>query len=523
MKNLLLFVLFVTIFSTLLLSVPQYSISDPTTLNCPYEFDNIVYDAERDTLVHFYNSEFENGFFNIYHFTLNENMQFSQESLISFEDLPHSNYEVKYKRIHNTNSFHLFFYISNNLMAIAKVLDFDYFDSTVNIAQLDSELIYNVSPNSDLLFFRKNFQGEEYLDRWTEFYVYEFSSCQLEFWGMRQDRNQMMYSLDDLFISFGSNTDESYIGYTVYNSQLEIDYQFYPDYNNIDFSVLYYEGTEQSILGGFGYFWVKPPIYLEVTSSELYFFDTSNDDLVSSWVSYTLSNCLEPVRVDKYFNIFHAGDQYDPSDYYISTLELIGNQWMQTQSIQERDFVWVSDRIGKGCLSFDGLLVIPVHTESYGYGFRVYDEDLNNVYEHPAEFMFGSGYGRMMLKVFNKIFLAHSQSDILKLYSFTNNTPNSDSELPKFTLMTASNYPNPFNPTTTIEYNIPKSGDVEVSIYNLKGELVNNIISEFKIKGKHSVVWDGTDNSDIEVSSGIYFCKVESKYRRVILRIALIK
>jgi len=67
------------------------------------------------------------------------------------------------------------------------------------------------------------------------------------------------------------------------------------------------------------------------------------------------------------------------------------------------------------------------------------------------------------------------------------------------------NYPNPFNPTTTIEYNIPQRSSVSIRIYNIAGQEVRRLVSEFKEPGTYKVEWDGKDNDGRTVSSGVYF------------------
>jgi flagellar hook assembly protein FlgD len=84
------------------------------------------------------------------------------------------------------------------------------------------------------------------------------------------------------------------------------------------------------------------------------------------------------------------------------------------------------------------------------------------------------------------------------------------------------NYPNPFNPTTTISFSIPNDNKVvELSIYNIKGQLVKTLVHEFKPAGEHSVIWDGRDSNGNRVSSGIYFYKLRAgdfqKVRKMIL------
>jgi hypothetical protein len=87
---------------------------------------------------------------------------------------------------------------------------------------------------------------------------------------------------------------------------------------------------------------------------------------------------------------------------------------------------------------------------------------------------------------------------------------NEDSiQLPFFTF-NLKNYPNPFNPETTISFELSKPGNVVLNIYNLKGELVKRLINNQMSNGKHSIVWDGKDNNGHICSSGVYFYKIES-------------
>jgi len=73
------------------------------------------------------------------------------------------------------------------------------------------------------------------------------------------------------------------------------------------------------------------------------------------------------------------------------------------------------------------------------------------------------------------------------------------------------NYPNPFNPSTTISYNLAEDSDVELTIYNLKGQRVKQLISiDQLLAGQHSVEWNGTDDTGKNVSSGIYLYKLKA-------------
>jgi len=66
-------------------------------------------------------------------------------------------------------------------------------------------------------------------------------------------------------------------------------------------------------------------------------------------------------------------------------------------------------------------------------------------------------------------------------------------------------YPNPFNPQTTAFLNLKNDSKVTLNVYNIKGEMVKTLVDENLISGEHHVIWNGTDNNNKKVSSGIYF------------------
>jgi predicted outer membrane repeat protein len=72
-----------------------------------------------------------------------------------------------------------------------------------------------------------------------------------------------------------------------------------------------------------------------------------------------------------------------------------------------------------------------------------------------------------------------------------------------------SNFPNPFNPTTTISFSISEESNVELSIFNMKGQKIITLFKELLPIGNHSVIWDGDNDSGNLVSSGIYLYKLK--------------
>ena len=73
------------------------------------------------------------------------------------------------------------------------------------------------------------------------------------------------------------------------------------------------------------------------------------------------------------------------------------------------------------------------------------------------------------------------------------------------------NYPNPFNPETKINYQLPEKSTVVIKIFNLKGQLIWTLLNEFKAPGYYTVVWDGRDASGLSIPSGTYFYQIKAE------------
>ena len=95
--------------------------------------------------------------------------------------------------------------------------------------------------------------------------------------------------------------------------------------------------------------------------------------------------------------------------------------------------------------------------------------------------------------------------------------------VPEAGVFTAKNYPNPFNPKTTIEFNLPQRGHVTLKIFNVRGELVNTLVDEVRSADKYTVVWDGTNERGGRVSSGVYFYELKAGGESRIEKMALVK
>ena len=85
-------------------------------------------------------------------------------------------------------------------------------------------------------------------------------------------------------------------------------------------------------------------------------------------------------------------------------------------------------------------------------------------------------------------------------------------------------YPNPFNPRTTIAFNLPQKSAVDLHIYDLAGRRVKTLLDGEELQaGRNSVVWGGRDAQDRLVAAGVYFYRLEAGVHQAVQRMTLIK
>ncbi len=87
---------------------------------------------------------------------------------------------------------------------------------------------------------------------------------------------------------------------------------------------------------------------------------------------------------------------------------------------------------------------------------------------------------------------------------------NRDSDLIMSRFQLRQNYPNPFNPYTTLNYDLPKSCLVKITIYDVLGNVINHLVNEAQASGYKSVIWDSTNNQGHPVSAGVYVYSIEA-------------
>ena len=97
-----------------------------------------------------------------------------------------------------------------------------------------------------------------------------------------------------------------------------------------------------------------------------------------------------------------------------------------------------------------------------------------------------------------------------------------DESLPQsFTL--SQNYPNPFNPETTIRFDLPRSEEIDLAVYNLTGQKVATLAHGLREAGTYTLRWDGQDNDGRELASGVYMYRLEAGERMETRKLLLLR
>lgn len=177
--------------------------------------------------------------------------------------------------------------------------------------------------------------------------------------------------------------------------------------------------------------------------------------------------------------------------------------------------------------------------ENFDYAFVEFSTD-GNVWERRAQFTGTSNWQRHSFvlndfagnnnQVYFRIMMQTDQAetadgiyiDDIRLHAIASYTDESD-EVSPVNKIKLSAYPNPFNPTSNISLNLPSTQNISLDVYNIKGQKVKSIFSGKKPKGKHTFVWQGKNNNNQNVASGVYFYKLNAGKQSLTKKILLLK
>ena len=87
----------------------------------------------------------------------------------------------------------------------------------------------------------------------------------------------------------------------------------------------------------------------------------------------------------------------------------------------------------------------------------------------------------------------------------------------------SNNYPNPFNPSTKMNYSIPRDGMVSLIVYNVLGQQVRTLVNAPMTAGQYSITWDGRNDAGSVLSSGVYFYRLQAGAMAIVKKMLLLK
>jgi len=136
--------------------------------------------------------------------------------------------------------------------------------------------------------------------------------------------------------------------------------------------------------------------------------------------------------------------------------------------------------------------------------FELIDETIGTQFIYEHVYIPTTTY-RFYLTTVNQYGLESEHSEIVEGYSV-----DTDGNIIPVATKLNGNYPNPFNPTTIISFSIEQNKQVELTIYNVKGQKVKRLINDQLQAGQHKIIWNGKDDNGKQAASGVYFYKMKS-------------
>ncbi|MDO9576636.1 MAG: T9SS type A sorting domain-containing protein [Candidatus Cloacimonadales bacterium] len=229
---------------------------------------------------------------------------------------------------------------------------------------------------------------------------------------------------------------------------------------------------------------------------------------------------------DGCINLFHEAET--GFDIIMERYDLQGNEIWSGTTIQNNDYIHSlnSTKLGENFLvtwyvnsnEYTNSYMMhmidaegnPITSNITSEDFEIYSDrseyQLTSMTDNDAAIMFHRGYDVGSETTF-------FSSGLVSYLVNVSDVPIIEDEIVKTTKCNLSNYPNPFNPTTEIRFQISDFSEVEsieIEIYNLKGQKVKSFSNlQITQSPNHQIVWDGTDQNSKPVSSGVYLYKLE--------------
>ncbi|KAA3631181.1 MAG: T9SS C-terminal target domain-containing protein [Calditrichaeota bacterium] len=275
-----------------------------------------------------------------------------------------------------------------------------------------------------------------------------------------------------------------------------------------DYSLLFLEQTSAInliLISDSGYFETGPQWNAAAPFTSFVFKDSIG------YMTDTKREC-SIVRVNSDFsrtliNSFSLSDKAEASIIKGDTLYLFSEDKMFVIDITDPYTASIDTSISTPLPVTDALVVGDfIYTVGYE-GLSVFDISTGS----PEIYEYGGLPGTTIEADSNLIAVIDENNLMIYNYAlpFTNNPGDDKTQADNQNLLT-QNYPNPFNLETTISFRLPQAGKVSVSVFNILGQEVRNLVSEYKEAGVHTISWDGKNKSGSDVASGMYLYKLKT-------------
>jgi len=230
-------------------------------------------------------------------------------------------------------------------------------------------------------------------------------------------------------------------------------------------------------------------------------------DVVDDRVNHQQTNASDKDGVELFFDGDNSKTEgsYDDNDdrlifgydsTLVSVLSHIDISNIQFAFTRKRFFGWYLEV----AIPLADLKINPTAGHQFGFEVQINDNDQSDVCEHKARWWSNSIEAEQNPQLFGTAELKQGSATAVENSHPARLTDN---------YYLSQNHPNPFNPETSIEYQLPHSAEVNLTIYNLQGQKVRELVNATKAAGIHSVRWNGRNELGQLVASGLYFYRLE--------------
>ena len=275
------------------------------------------------------------------------------------------------------------------------------------------------------------------------------------------------------------------------------------DLNNVSLIPLAYKSAKESI---------KNEDYLIAESALLDFYATVSDTCILFNKTSKQLLSLKKLTTNDFDNLINLYQNYTGQDADVLNLyEYLQNVCAINQSQYQTAISWLESRIDNPISYTDSLFA----TIDLGYLFMFIDDskstNINTTMSHlkPSSF---SSYVMNRNNIFENLLFSQSDSDD---YFDVNDAIS--------TVTLYQNFPNPANPSTIISFTLTSAAQIELNIFNIKGQKVKTLKKGNLSKGNYNITWDGKDSNNNNVSTGIYFYQLKADNKLYARKLLLMK